>query len=123
VLPMSEDIEKEKKAFRSLLEIILWKARLQDEIIYIYNLYFQAPDTLKFHKQISKSAINSAVNYLRTIPQLQNIYYGSPINETGGIMLVSSDDKDTDNILVTERGFLLHAKSDIKKYMEVNRLL
>lgn len=101
---------------------MLWKARLHDEILDIYALYFQNPDTRKQHKAVTKPAINSTVNFLRTIPQLQNLYYSAPIEETGGIMLVSDDDANIDSIIITEHGYVLKAKNDVKKYLEFNKI-
>lgn len=117
---MSEDKEKQK-ALGTLIERILWRMKLADEILNVYGFYFKNTDMFNRDRPITKAAINSTVSFLNSIKPLEPLWNASPIDKTGGIILIKDDDTPN-NIIITERGTMLTAQADIKKYMDSNKI-
>ena len=110
-----------------LIEHMAWNMVLQREKINVLSFYFNNSDILDSTKKpITKVAVSQALVFLDSIPTLQPIWFGSPIDKTGGIMFVSSQEKDglpnPDTVIITERGTALLAKADVDKYIKYHKL-
>lgn len=116
---MIEDKDKQK-AVGVLIERILWRMRLTDEMLSVYGFYFRNSDIFNREKPTTKAAISSAIDFLSSIKPLDPFWSASPL-KTGGIILVK-DDETPNNVLITERGTVLSAQKDIKAYMDSNKL-
>lgn len=105
-----------------IIKHLVWNFFILREKFEAVSLFFRNPDLFRREKPISKAAINQAISQLDSIPTLNpplNVY---PIDKTGGIKLLSSDPEKDNEIIITERGTVLTAKSDIEKYKKLNKL-
>lgn len=100
-----------------LIKILLWKARVSDEINNILMFHFEPVERFVNDKKASKETIYSAIMFMKELPQGQT-YYASRF-KTGAISLMSEDNK---NVIVTEYGKVLDKQLDISKYMSDNKL-
>lgn len=110
---------EEKEDFKDkLIKILLWKARIADEINNILMFHFEPVERFGNDKKASKETIYSAIMFMKELPQGKT-YYASRFR-TGAICLVSEE--DSKNVIVNEYGRVLDKPLEVSKYMVDNKL-